>query len=145
MKRINISVQSRLHRTLRRTGAYKAYAELAKDVSFFGFEQVRLSADEQPLGVYVYSPGVAERNILFTDRAAYFRDKDEWKRLEYEAIERTEWPREDKNTAETLTIRMNDSSINRLSFQPGDVFVAMRFFNRLISDTKERGPTDPRE
>jgi hypothetical protein len=135
-----ISVESRVHRTLRSLDRFKACSALDQLPQLTDIPSP-LSQSEQLIGAYENAPGQADQLLLFTNAAVHLWEKGAWRSLRYSEIANTEWVEEPKNEARTLVIRLKTDARVRLPILGGreltrDLFTVMRFFDRVVAHIK---------
>ncbi len=137
-----ISVESRVHRTLRKLDRFKAI-HLWDQLPQLDQIASPLGDGERLLGAYENEPGCVDRLLLFTNVGVHCWMGNRWHSLKYVDIEAAEWPQEQKTEAETLVIERKDGSYLRLPVNGGselgrDLFVVMRFIDRVVAYVSTR-------
>ena len=139
---MSISVESRIHRTLRGVAPFKEY-EQWDQLKHLDPALSPLDRTERLLGVYENDPGCADGLVVFTTLGVYWRENETWRSVRYGEIAGTEWPKEAKDEARSLTIRIRTGSCEYLPIRRGYFFDVMRFFDRVAEDTRHRNDDEP--
>src|SRR5438552_1727521 len=135
---MGISVESRIHRTLRKLERYRACSRW-EDLPQLENTDSPLGENEKLLGVYENVPGRSHNLLLFTSLAVHLWNGVTWRNLRYADIAGTEWPTEAKNEAHILVVRMKNGAPERVPILGGtkltrDLFTVMTFLDRVIQD-----------
>jgi len=132
-----ITVESRVHRTLRKIDRFKPVSRWDSLHQLAGVRSP-LSHEEKLLGAYENVPGQIDRLILVTNEGFHLLESAKWRTIKFSDMTGTEWPLGPKNEANTLIIKKKTDT-ESLPILGGselgrDLFVFMRFLDRVITD-----------
>jgi len=130
---MKVSVQSRLHRTLRGLEPFRVCNNWDQ-LKHLRQISSPLDTGEELLGVYENYPESADGVLVFTNLGIYILELRNWRNLKYKAIAGADWPKESKREAQTLIVRMNDGTCESLPVLRGCLFDIMRFLDRVVAD-----------
>jgi|ERR1051325_3989660 hypothetical protein len=129
-----VSVESRIHRTLRKLDRFKECDHWAQLPQLEGIPSP-LTSGEKLIGAYENIPMRVDQILLFTNLGLHLWNGVSWQTLNYADIVGTDWPKESKNKATTLVIRMKNGRHETIPVA-GALFEVMRFIDRVIEDIK---------
>jgi hypothetical protein len=121
---------------MRKVSAFKAW-ESWEQLPYAAGISSPLDKAEQILGVYENKPGSIERAVVFTTNGVHLQCGGHWRSISFGDIEKTLWPDVEKDEVRALTLKLRSGELEFLPGKSGDVFVMMRFFDRVLSDLRE--------
>ena len=138
---MRISVESRIHRTLRKLELFKPSQHL-DDVPQIRGVPPDFRENEKLIGVYENVRGSVDDVLLFTNVGIHLMTAAGWRRFAYADIQSVEILDQNKYAADTLVIFTKEGLEIKLIIGGGhkltrDVFEVLRLLNRVMQDISE--------